>query len=366
MKKKVMWLLIVLVIVVVLFMDRCTPIDISTADIFRSNRVIASPSFNDSMVYDTYEIVPVQGSLPILYDSISSVFYVRNGNGLTKIDSQGKVLLSDSLAHEKITSVFHFDNFIPFVFTNKGVYDFSAEQVKYQDIAEVYNESNDLCETAFKTLFQQLYSNSEMVVYEHDNLVDHAERYPMYFYTNSQWILVYAQEGEYRFSHLNYGSLEKTIIGQIDFENFPAKFNNRKLIVLKDEKQKIYATRLLSDDDYYDTYHTQILEDRDLNYKTDNSLDVVSYKKIDYYYTGGYFTLPKWVRPSFLVEAYYKLSYEGETLYFNSKTIKYNGDRTVKENVNFFQTPKIKGYEQKIAFLFNKQEGFQLKLIRPK
>lgn len=361
-----MWLLIVLVIAVVLFMDRCTPVDISTADIFRSNRVNTSPSFNGSMVYKEYEIVPIQGSLPVLFDSVNRVFYLRNGNGLTKIDSRGKVLLSDSLAQEKVTSVFHFNNFIPFVFTNKGVYDFSAEQVEYQDIAEVYNENNELSDKAFKTLFQQLYSNSEMVVYEHDNLLDNTERYPMYFYMNNQWTLLYSQEGEYRFSHLNYGNLEKTIIGQIDFESFPAKFNNRKLIVLKDEKRKIYTTRALSDDDYYDMYYTQILGERELNYKTDNSLDVVSYKKIDYHYTGGYYSLPKWVSPSFLVNAYYKLSYEGETLYFNSKTIKYNGDRTAKENIDFFQTPKIKGYEPKIAFLLNKQDEFQLKVIRPK
>lgn len=362
-----MWLLVVLIIAIVLFIDRCTPVNISTSDIFRSNRTNNSQSFNGPMLYDGYEIVPVQGDLPILFDSINRIFYVRNGNGLTKIDSQGKVLISDPLTHEEVTSAFNFNNYLPFVFTNKGIYDFSTEQVEYQNIVKVYNEGNDLSDTAFKTLFERLYANSEMVIYENDNLGIESERYPMYFYLNNQWKVLYSQAGEYRFSHLNYGNLEKTIIGQIDFENFPAKLNNRKLIVLKDDKQKVYTTGLdPKDDNFFDTYFTQILQERELNYQSDNTLDVISYKKLDYHFTGSYYKLPKWISPSFTVDAYYKLSYQGKSFYFNSKTVKYSGHRAVHEKINFFQTPKIKGYKPKIAFLLNKQEEFQLKMIRLK
>ena len=362
-----MWLLVVLVITIMLFMDRCTPFNISNSDIFRSNRVNTSQSFNGPMIYDGYEIVPVPGSLPILYDSINSVFYVRNGKGLTKIDSRGKVLISDSLTHEKITSTFNFNNYLPFVFTQKGVYDFSTDLVEYQDIAEVHNVSNDLSDAAFKTLFERLYANAEMVVYEHDNLCDRYEYYPMYFYINDQWQVLYSQEGEYRFSHLNYGGLEKTIIGQIDFESFPAKLNNRKLIVLKDDKQKVYATGLdLKDDTFFDTYYTMILQERELDYQSDNSLEIISYKKIDYHYTGGYWPWPKWIGPSFTVDAYYRLSYHGEDLYFNSRTYKYYDQRGATDNIIFFQTPKIKGNKAEIAFLLEKHEGFKLYMIRPK
>lgn len=353
---------------IVLFLDRCTPVNITTSDVFRDERNNTSQSFSGPMIYDGYEIVPIQGGLPILYDTIDNIFYVQNGKGLIKIDSRGKILLSDSLAHEEITSALNMYNYLPFVFTSKGVYDFSTEQVTFQNIAKDHNKNNELSDATFKTLFEGLYADAEMVVYENDNLGDRVERYPMYFYINDQWEVLYAQAGEYRFSHLNYGDLEETIVGQIDFKNFPAKFNGRKLVVLKDYKQKVYTTgRDPKDDDFFDTYYAVILRERELDYQTGNSLEITSYKKIDYHFTGSYFELPRWVNPSFSVNAYYKLSFYGEDFHFNSSSYKYRGyGGAVKDNINLFQAPKTNKDMPKIAFLLEKYDGFQLKMIRPK
>ncbi|MBQ0740726.1 hypothetical protein J9332_41265, partial [Aquimarina celericrescens] len=86
-----------------------------------------------------------------------------------------------------------------------------------------------------------------------------------------------------------------------------AKFTNKKLIVLKDDKHKRYTIEspgmTRNTDEYFDTYYTQILKEKSFNYHSENTLKVLSYKKEKYYHTGGYWDFPDWVTPSFGVTA---------------------------------------------------------------
>ena len=177
---------------------------------------------------------------------------------------------------------------------------------------------------------KKYYDEAEMVVYDTDRNFDYlAQNYPMYFKIKNYWILLFSQKGDYRFTHSGSNKLENDTIGQIDFLNFPAKFADKRLIVLKNQKSGIYSTKQIGekiDDDYLKMYYTQLLKEQKLDYQTSNSIELLSRKKDEYYFTGGFFDFPDWVFPSFINTAYFQVAYNNESLFFKEKAIKYFKD----------------------------------------
>ncbi|WP_289659847.1 hypothetical protein [Flavobacterium panacagri] len=302
-----------------------------------------------------YEILPVTGSFPILFDSISNEYYLSNNQGLTKYNHLGNVIISDDLAKEKYTSVFDFVNFIPYVFAEKGVYDFSGKKLVYTEFSQILNSKNEIKDSDFKILFEKYYKDAEMAVYDTNRNFDYlAENYPMYFKIKNNWILLFSQKGDYRFTHSGSNDAENDTIGQIDFLNFPAKFAGKRLIVLKNQKNGIYSTKQIGekiDDDYLKMYSTQLLKEQKFNYQSSNSIELLSRKKDEYYFTGSYFDLPEWFSPSFINTAYYQVTYNNENLFFKEKAIKYFKDSKCKNDLYLYELPKHLRTKSKVAFL---------------
>lgn len=352
--KKTTIMLVIAVIFILLFIEKCSLINLSTADIFRPKAYQNFKGLQDTVQSGDYEIVPIAGDFPILFDSIKSEFYIANNRGLTKIDAQGNVLFSADLLKEKNTSVFDFANFSPYVFTENGVYDFSGNELKYEAFSKILNVENELSDGNFKTLFEKYYQEAELVLYGTDRNIDfNRDCLPMYFKIKNRWTLLFSQKGDHRFTHQL--SLDADdIIGQIDFENFPAKFSDKRLMVLKDHKNGIYSTQQVGikiDDRYLETYFTQILKEQKLDYRTANKFELLSYKKESYYYTGSYWNLPKWVAPSFLNTAYFELVYYKEKLFFKEKVIKHFSNFKCKNELYLYEVPVNLRKKTKVAFI---------------
>ncbi|MEO5910131.1 MAG: hypothetical protein ABIP95_04540 [Pelobium sp.] len=353
--KKVLITLMITVLVILLFMDRCTTYNLTTADVFRSKSLLESKSLTAQPQSENYEIVPLIGDFPVLYDSVKNEFYLSNKQGLSKYDHLGNLMFSDDLANEKYTSVFDFANYTPYVFAENGVYDFSGSQLIYHKLYEVLNSKNELQDTDFKKTFEKYYQNAELVIYETDrNLEFEQDTKPMYFRIKGKWSLLFSQKGDFRFSHLQNEELETDTIGQIDFKDFPPKFADKRLMVLKDEENGIYATKQIGeiiDDAYLKMYYTQILKEQKFDYKTTDAVELVSRKKEEYYFTGSFIDLPEWVSPSFINTGYFKLSYRNENLFFKEKAVKYFKDSKCKNDLYLYELPKHLRSKSKIAFL---------------
>ncbi|WP_268846639.1 hypothetical protein [Flavobacterium aestivum] len=352
--RKTIIMLAILIIFVLLCIDKCSLTNLSTADIFRPKEYQNFKGLQDTVQSDNYEIVSANGGFPILYDSIQNEFYLANNKGLTKIDAKGNIMISADLSKEKYTSVFDFANFAPYVFAENGVYDFSGNELKYFTFSKTLNGKNEMSNADFKTIFEKLYGDAQLVIYETGRNID-SERncFPMYFKVNNEWILLFSQKDEHRFTHQL--SLEQNdIIGQIDFENFPAKFSDKRLMVLKDNKNGIYSTKQdgqIINDEYLKTYYTQILKEQKLDYQTTNEVKIVSHKKESYHYTGDYWDLPDWINPTFLNTAYYQLAYNTDKLYFKEKAIKYYLNAKCRNDLYLYELPINLRKNTKVVFI---------------
>lgn len=343
-------ILIIAFILILLFIEKCSLINLSTADAFKPNQIKNSPSLVGTIQSESYEIVPLEGNYPILFDSVKNEFYFTNKKGLTKIDAQGNIILSADLNTEHYTSVSTFENYTPYVFAVNGVYDFSGNELVYTKYSKILNTENEMNNTLYKSTFEQYYDDAEIVVYEGDGYVDlEVSGYPMYFKINKEWIQLYAQKRNYKFSNIPSSDMDH-IIGQIDLKNFPAKFADKRLQVLKDNENGIYSTRILVDDQYLNTFYTEILKEQKFYYNSNNKIKMVSYKKDEYLLGGGYFYKPDWVFPSFINTAYFELTFNNEKLYFKEKAIKHFFEFNYIYDLYLFELPKNKS-NIKVAFL---------------
>ncbi|GAA3757762.1 hypothetical protein [Flavobacterium ginsengiterrae] len=353
--KKNIYALILIAILLLLFLDRCTAYNITTNDLFRSKDLKNSKSLIEKPQSKNYEIVLVEGTFPILYDTINNEFYVSNNKGLTKYDYFGNIVISDDLAKEKYTSVFDFANFIPYVFAENGVYDFSGKKLVYTKFLQILNSQNEIKDADFKLLFEKYYNDAEIVVYDTARNFDYqADNLPMYFKIKNNWILLFSQKGDNRFTHSLSSEFETETIGQIDFLNFPAKFADKRLIVLKDQKKRIYSTKQIGeeiDDNYLKMYSTQLLKEQKFDYQSSNSIKLISRKKDEYYHTGGYFNFPDWFFPSFINTAYYQVVYNNESLFFKEKAIMYSKNLECESDLYLYELPKHFRTKSKVAFM---------------
>ncbi|WP_292008455.1 hypothetical protein [Chryseobacterium sp.] len=352
---KILLFLIIGIVCALAFLDRCTTVNITTSDLFRPKSYQYFKELTQSPESQNYEIVKAQGSFPILYDSIKNEFYLKNFKGLTKYDSSGNIIISNDLRNEKFTSAFDFANFIPYVFTDKGVYDFSGKKLIYIAFSKILNAQDEMTEENFVSEFRKQYHGAELVFYDRERNGDDDQRgFPIYFRIKDQWILLFSKKEDFTLKSLSGGEMESDTIGQIDFKNNPAKLSDKRLTLLKDYKNGFYSSQTNGeriDDRYLDRYYTLILKERKLDYQTDTEVEMLSRKKEDYFFTGSILDLPDWVAPSFINTGYFKLSYRQENIYFKAKAVKYFDDMKCENNLFLYELPKKFKKNSDIGFL---------------
>lgn len=354
--KKSATIVLIISVLALLFVDRCTTVNLTTADIFRPESYNHFKELPGHPQSKNYEIVAAKGNFPLLYNISKNEFYLKFGQGLTKYDAFGNIIISNDLSHEEYTSVFDFANFVPYVFAKNGVYDYSGNRLVYSKFSQVLNFQNEINDEDFKSIFESNYRKADLVIYDTNRNID-SERdcFPMYFKINDNWILMFSQKGDFRFSHQGNDKVKNDTIGQIDFLGFPAKLADKRLTVLKDFKNKIYSINLFGketiDDHYLDTYYTQIMKERKVDYQTNDDVKLLSRKKDEYYSSGNPFSLPNWVSPSFMNTGYFRLTYQNENLYFKEKALKRSGDSGIQNDFYLYELPKKLRSKSKVAFL---------------
>ncbi|MEP0212065.1 MAG: hypothetical protein ABJD66_02540 [Cellulophaga sp.] len=293
-----------------------------------------------------YEITPIIGTLPILYDSIKNQFYLKNEKGLTKLDNQGNVMFSDDLSNEKsYISTLDYNNFIPFVFTSKGVYDFSGKELIFMPFEEKLNIKNELSNSNFKSIFEENYNSADLVVYGNE-IEDETAKFRIYFRVDKKWILLLSQKGDYnQFRYPETFKKNANTTAQIDYSKFSSKFSNKKLIALKDNQRGLYSAK--ERDRNLNNYSTVVLKESKLDYKTTNELKMVAIKNKSYY------GLPAWMNHTFFKLAYFELNYKNEQLFFKGNTFKYNlvSNEITNKDFYLFELPKNMRDKTKVAFL---------------
>ncbi|MDO6492446.1 MULTISPECIES: hypothetical protein [unclassified Cellulophaga] len=293
-----------------------------------------------------YEITPIKGTLPILYDTIKNQFYLKNEKGLTKLDNQGNVMFSDDLSNEKsYISTLDYNNFVPFVFTSKGVYDFSGKELIFMPFEEKFNIKSELSNSNFKSIFEENYNSADLVIYGNE-IEDETAQFRIYFRVDKKWILLLSQKGDYnQFRYPETFKKNANTTAQIDYSKFSSKFSNKKLIALKDNQRGLYSAK--ERDRNLNNYSTVVLKESKLDYKTTNELKMVAIKNKSYY------GLPAWMNHTFFKLAYFELNYENEQLFFKGNTFKYNlvSNEITNKDFYLFELPKNMRDKTKVAFL---------------
>ncbi|MCL5245368.1 hypothetical protein M4I21_06080 [Cellulophaga sp. 20_2_10] len=293
-----------------------------------------------------YEITSINGTLPVLYDSIKNQFYLKNKSGLTKLDNQGNVMFSDDLLHEKsYISTLDYNNFIPFVFTSKGVYDFSGKELIFMPFEEKLNVKTELNNSNFKSIFEKKYNSADLVIYGNE-IGNETTKFRIYFRVDNKWILLLSQKGDYnQFRQPETFTKNTNPTAQIDYSKFSSKFSNKKLIALKDNQSGFYTAK--ERDGNLNNYFTKNLNEPELDYQTTNEFKMVAVKNKSTY------GLPDWMNHTFFKLAYFELNYNNEQLFFKGNTIKYNALANEYTDVDFYlyELPKNMRAKTKVAFI---------------
>lgn len=94
--------ILVFIVLIFLFLDRCTSVNISTSSLFQNSKYNNFKYLKDGVSSENYEILRLENTnYPILYDTLQNTFYINCGDGICKIDGDGKVILRDSILKMK-------------------------------------------------------------------------------------------------------------------------------------------------------------------------------------------------------------------------------------------------------------------------
>ncbi len=354
-KKKSVVYKITISVIILFFLDQCTLINITTSDIFKPSYYINSKQLSQKITSEKYELVPVNGTFPVLFDSIKNEFYVKNENGLIKYDSVGNIIISADLPKE-YSSTSEFENFIPYVIVEKGVYDFTSDKLVYKELSKILNFKNEMSEQEFNDAFEKNYKAADIVIYDSEFYVEHKRMCtPMYFRIGGNWTLLYSKTDAYRYTHQDNQGIDDIIIGRVDHMDFPAKFNNTGLTVLKDNKNGIYSTIQNVEkvtDEYFQTFVKLKLNEENFNYSTSNEVSLASRKKESFDNDKYYLGIPSFIAPDFINIGYYKIEFNNENLYFKEKALKQFGHLKCTTETYLYEVPTRFRKKTKVAFLY--------------
>ena len=222
-KKKVSY--IILAIVTLLIIDRCTVIDLSPTAIFKSKELKAYPYLNGVASTSTHEIKRLNDyGGNITYDTIHN-YFLHKGE---KFNALGKLINSVSLAYPKSDTLSIYESmrllFAPkqsqYILgnaTDSLVYDFSKNKIEQKLTKIIYSTEE------YPVLSSQLYQQADVVLYR-KKFTNNDDIYPIYIKRGNEWWLI-LHKGYYP-----------------DKKRYPEKY--RKLIFLKDYKNQRYSYAL--------------------------------------------------------------------------------------------------------------------------
>lgn len=338
-------ILIAAFLLILLFLDRCTALNISSASLFKNKKFDTFKYLKDGISSDNFELVRIKNArYPILYDTIHNNFYINCHNGLYKINSKGEVIFKDSIFESENNTLTDFMNHSYYVFTENAVYDYSKQEIKAEKFLKSYNENGDLKVAEWSAIFKDLYKKATVVIYESDRYTyDKCHCYPIYFKVNNDWSVLYSGSFDSEFSQSNFDY--DNYIGQVDLKNFPPKFN--KLIALRDNDRKMFSDKKNTDDDFLEMYYTVHADEQKLDYHSKDKLEKLFFYKEIIDSEAAYTSVPL----SFGGIAYYELKIDNQPIYFKEHASKDVGWGKFESNLYLFQVPEKVRSKTQVRFL---------------
>lgn len=207
--------------------------DISNMPIEHKNLPILSSPINDSIFI--IEKVMDGNFSRIFFDNINQFYIIDNGgNDVVKLDKNGIKTFEMRLTEKGL-------NGLPDLMTIKypsyfivgcnGIYDLSKDKPSLEKFSSILNTENNFNEVEWKIKFNELYNNSEVVIFgfQHPNKYGKS---PIYFRNETEWTLLYETGHEIS----TEGYLVKC---EVDNKFVPEKYD--KIYILKDAEKNIFS-----------------------------------------------------------------------------------------------------------------------------
>lgn len=344
--KKYHIILLAIILTIGVVLDRCTSVNITTASIFKKSAYDNFKYLKQGVTSANYEIVRLSHTAyPILYDTINNNFYINGAAGISKIDGQGNIVHQDSIFKDQNTSLVDFVNHSYYVFTADAVYDYSKKDIQPEKMATVINEDNKMEPEEWDNAFKQLYKKAEVVIYEDDRYTyDKCSCNPVYFKIADKWTLMYTDPNQHDLTLKNIDMHNS--IGRAELQGYPAKFNG--LIVLRDNDRKMFSDMQNTDDAFLATYYTVHMNEQKLDYKSDDKLENLFFRKEIVDNEAAYTDIPL----SFGGIAYYKLTIGHEDIFLKENASKESGlAGKLESNMYLFELPEKFRSKTAVRFL---------------
>lgn len=323
-------------ILFLIFIDRCTVINILTSNVFRNPKYKAFPNLDEGGKSGQYEIVKLCDEYypTVSYDPNYNVFLAYTEGNLIELDHNGIVKMNIVLKNQVEEKP------SPYV-VDSGVVDFSNEKMVKEKFHEILNSGYKLSFKEWYKVFNEYYSKAFIVVY---NLFDDGKgQGHIYMKTNENWVLLYVNKNV-DWNHRRYEGNGMVI----DLEDMPKKDIPKDArgiypevrgyaFLLKDEKNKTYSNRLSTDGNAIcDELQYPDYEKKTLFFNKEKVDETMSYIGFPSFWGGT---------------AYYKLKKDDDVLNFKCYAAKFVFSFAVEANFYWLHIPKQYKEKSVVSFL---------------
>jgi len=314
------------------FIQKCTPINITSASLFKKKEYENYNYLKDGVNSENFKIerISENGYNLIGYDEIGNYFIVYGDEKITKINNVGE----EQFKIDRLGNV-SYANFGSYVFTDSEIYDLTQEKIKVTPLNKIIDFSNkELNKEGFFKLMETYYNKASHVVYAFNT-----KNYKVYLKIENEWLGIYISR--FKSSGINFYPTGEIV------KKYPEKF--KKLLFLKNTVDNVYSTRSSGNEGFSSVPDSVILTDEmNLEYPKYKEIKTSFYQKDNTYGTIAYTSIPV----SFIGTSYLKLEINKEVFKFKEKGIKRIGVlSSPKHYLSYYVLPKRYTNKSKVSFL---------------
>ncbi len=338
-----MLLSILLIIIILFVIDKCTVINLSPKLLFNQNKYKKFPELNDGLQCDKFSIerATQTSNAGIQYFPKKNFFLINNLNPI-KIDSIGNKVFELDIEKQ------HTFNFLEiincFVVGIDSIYDFSDDKSTSKPFNEVLNKDKSIKSEKWTQIFEQLYQSSDIVLYGWRTEFNSAQC--VYFHAEGKWTKLYLFDNLGSIYIFSEGSKTKC---KIKGKEIPHKWYETHY--LKDVKKAKYSNEYRYTDSYITPYNIDVsfFPDQKLKYQSIGEIKTLAFSK-EAYTTEGY--LNPGIPSAFYGTGYYELTTDNATLSFRTIAYKNNGlAESIQTDTYLFSLPEAFANKSEVCFL---------------
>lgn len=335
-KSNKMILTLTIFISILVFLEKCTVINIVSPPIFKNKKYINYSYLHKGIHNTKSEIIQISDSPYniIAYDDISNYFIVYGDNKIRKINSRGV----HSFTLNKGDGI-SFSNLGPFVFTDSTVYDLSQENIEAKKIKTIIHADNELLKfKGFMAFLNNYYSQASVVIYANTDDFS-ANDYKVYLKIDDDWMGLYiAKQLSEGINFYSQGDVKK---------KYPEKFN--KLLLLKNPVNNVYSSRSSGNENFSSVPDAlELTKESKLDYLHDEEINISYYQKENTSSVIAYTNIPI----SFVGTAYFDLKIRNEIYKFKENGFKSIGlFSAIKHDISYFLIPHKYFDNSEVSFL---------------